>query len=126
MTLAEARQAAINEQTIRVYDRRLQGFDLVDVQAAVTQLMETPRREGESALPDLPSLVKVVKAAERKRLNHWEKCANCLSGMDGWVSVAYPDGRRAMRRCHCWLAWKAKLAPVIDRDNKAAAAGDAA
>ena len=112
VTLAEARQAPLNSTTLRVYDARLQKFALEDVQAAAQRLMETPRRDGETAFPDLPTLLAEVRQAEKRRLSMWVKCPACSAGNDGWMPVYAGEGKGRTRigvvRCECWKAWKAK------------------
>lgn len=126
VTLAEARQAAVTQTTLQVYDKRLQAFDLRDVRTAILALMETPRREGETAFPDLATLVIAVQRVQKARLNAWQKCEACASGMDGWQALYDDHGHRiGVTRCHCWKLWRARQAPEPACDRKSAAAGAA-
>lgn len=65
--LAEARQAAINPDTLKLYSGYLRAYDLNDVQDGVESLMLRTREPGETAFPDLGTVISEVDRAVYKR-----------------------------------------------------------
>lgn len=60
------RQAAIDEVTLELYSSALKDLDLRAFQVAMAVLAERPRREGETAFPDLGTVLDLMdKARER-------------------------------------------------------------
>jgi hypothetical protein len=47
------------------------------------------------------------KEQERERIPY-VPCGRCMSGF----VLVEQDGRRAMARCSCWLAWNRKMHPL--------------
>lgn len=65
--LAEARQATISSATLELYSSRLVDYQLEDVREGLTKLSLRPRAEGETAFPDLGTVIGAVKDARRDR-----------------------------------------------------------
>ncbi|MFY9939669.1 MAG: hypothetical protein WAK33_22495, partial [Silvibacterium sp.] len=66
-SLAQARQAPINSETLKLYALKLSRQDLRDVNEAVGKMASQPRREGETAFPDFGTLLMHVEAARVAR-----------------------------------------------------------
>lgn len=87
--LAEARQAAVSDSTLRLYVPQLSAWPLEDVKKVCAKLALTPRGEGETAFPTLGTFqselaaMKAVRARENARYklresdlaNLWEHLA---------------------------------------------------
>jgi hypothetical protein len=65
--LAEARQASISAETLKVYSSRIGAYPLDDVRSAVNRLSLVKRAEGETAFPDLATLDEAVRGEGRDR-----------------------------------------------------------
>lgn len=65
--LAEARQAEVSAETLKVYSKALDLFQVVDIEVAVANLALRERRDGETAFPSLGTLVTGVKEARERR-----------------------------------------------------------
>ncbi|HTV56513.1 MAG TPA: hypothetical protein VMI06_16575 [Terriglobia bacterium] len=65
--LAEARQAAVTPQTLWLYAQALNGHAQPDISGAVEGLSMTPRGAGETAFPDLATLIAAVTLAKQRR-----------------------------------------------------------
>jgi hypothetical protein len=66
--LATARQGQIDAVTLDVYCTELKAFPIDEVMAAVKDLARTPREPGETAMPDLGTVLAAVKYAGRFRI----------------------------------------------------------
>lgn len=66
--LAEARQAAINEQTYAVYTAGLSQYDCQDIAPAIVRLSLSKRSPWEGPLPDLGTVVEAVREEKNRRL----------------------------------------------------------
>ena len=106
MLTGTMRGSKLDRSTLTAYSKRLNREPEQDVLLALEKLAELPRKEYESAIPDLGSLLDLVKVctvsrinrsnAERaKRLVRW-KCPECGVSCAGWVE---PLGNLE-RRCH--------------------------
>lgn len=51
-----------SKETLRLYSQRLADEDLARVEKALIKIAETPRKEGESAFPDLGTILAAIKA----------------------------------------------------------------
>lgn len=81
--LAEARQASISEQTLLVYSKALCEFELRAIEKAVNRLSLRERRDGETAFPDLATLLKEVKAqAENVKVSEMRLPAEIQKKLD--------------------------------------------
>lgn len=61
--LAEARQAAITSDTLKLYASALTRFQPEDIGAGIKSLMIVRRQDGETAFPDLGTCIAAVNAA---------------------------------------------------------------
>lgn len=75
IVIAEMRQANVSAETLRLYGRALRAYDTVDIQAAILHFRKYGREQGETAMPDLPTLEGVVKKyrAVRKQEERMEQ-----------------------------------------------------
>jgi hypothetical protein len=71
--LAQARQAPVNSETLKLYALKLFHQDPRDVKAAVGRIASEPRREGETAFPDLGTVLAHVNTAKFARRNKEER-----------------------------------------------------
>ena len=67
LVLAEARQATVSLPTYEIYASRLAKYELCDIRAAIEKLCLTPRAEGQTAFPDLPTVDAAVRAVRSER-----------------------------------------------------------
>jgi len=69
MAVAEARQATLNEEGLKLYCRELADFDIRDIRLAARQLSTEPRKDGATAYPDLAAWVSLTgKAGVNRRV----------------------------------------------------------
>lgn len=66
--LAEARQAAVSQQTYNLYAAHLAEFEDADVKAAARYIARKERADGETAFPSLGKLIAEVKYVRAQRL----------------------------------------------------------
>jgi len=66
--LSYARQAPIDPNSLDYFSAELARFHIDDVTAAIDKLCRTRRREGETAFPDLPTLLDGIREARISRL----------------------------------------------------------
>ena len=59
--IAEARQAAVSEIALRLYSKRLATENFTAVEAAIAELAERERRDGETAFPSLGTVLAAVR-----------------------------------------------------------------
>ena len=65
--LAEARQASVSNATLELYSSHLAHFQLEDVREGLRKLSLRRRQEGETAFPDLATVLDTVDDARRDR-----------------------------------------------------------
>lgn len=65
--LAERRQAAVNSSTLVTFADDLGSYELADIDAACSELGTRRRAEGETAFPDLPTILEAVRGVIRAR-----------------------------------------------------------
>ena len=70
--LAQARQASLSKDTVKLYATELGDYLEQDVQAGIRRLGTTPRREGETAFPDLGTVLEAVRSARGARQRYQE------------------------------------------------------
>lgn len=68
MVLAEARQAPIKAETLKLFGEELSCYSMEDIAATIHKLMFHRREEGETAFPDLPTLDYEIRQAKNVRL----------------------------------------------------------
>src|SRR5579862_6013326 len=66
--LAEARQAAVSAATLELFSSELAQFEVEDIAAGIRTLSLTRRRDGETAFPDLATIVEAVTVKKVRRL----------------------------------------------------------
>jgi hypothetical protein len=64
--LAEARQAAVSEETLRLYSAHLAEFEPEDVKEVARSIARRKRAEGETAFPSLGDLIEPLAALRNK------------------------------------------------------------
>lgn len=101
--LAIARQADIDEPTLRLYAQMLAGCDEQDVATACGVVARQPRREYETALPAVGDLLVSVEQVKAERLEQAQRakllpkpaakddeptyfCVDCYDEPSGWRS----------------------------------------
>lgn len=60
MWLAEVRQASVSPDTLALYLKEINLFDQRDIERAIRKMGRKSRREGETAFPDLGSLLEAI------------------------------------------------------------------
>jgi hypothetical protein len=68
--LATARQASVTRDTLLLYASELQELREDDVSVAIRQIATAPREEGQTAFPDLGTLLRKVQAEKHRRERH--------------------------------------------------------
>jgi hypothetical protein len=113
--LAEARQAAITSETLRLYASQLARFQPDDIAAGIQSMMLTKRREGETAFPDLATVMDAVNAAIRNRQSRTtgEVGRKEVEEFDAFLAERIADGegrdailKRFPSMANAWRAWK--------------------
>lgn len=115
----------MSSQTNAIYAAKLAQFPLDAVKEAIAKLAETPRQEGETAFPDLGTVLNATRAViasraksdadkkrnERYEKEFWEWVDFCIGDPRGFaygldeqtfldtVRIAGYEGRKA-RNCH--------------------------
>ena len=75
-TLAEARQAAVSESTLKLYVSTLMDWPVEDVEQVCTKIATSPRREGETAFPPLGNILEDLRACKAAKLRTDKAKAN--------------------------------------------------
>ena len=70
--LATARQATLSRDTLILYASEICDFREDDVSKAIRKIAVRPREEGETAFPDLGTLLKAIKSERSERVNEEE------------------------------------------------------
>jgi hypothetical protein len=65
--LAEARQSDVSSETLRVFSRSLERYELDDISVAVGALGVQERQQGETAFPALATILSAVKGESIRR-----------------------------------------------------------
>jgi hypothetical protein len=65
--LAIRRQAKLSEQDYQVFASDLEPFEIVDLETATKAIAQRPRAEGETAFPEIATIIGEVQAAGRSR-----------------------------------------------------------
>jgi hypothetical protein len=73
--LSVGRQGQLSKEMFALYTDKLKEFREDDVQAAIDKILDTPRREGETAIPDIGTLREAVRQARGRRQAGEEKQA---------------------------------------------------
>ena len=105
MNMATFRQATVTKDTLKLYSERLAFLELEDVLEGCKAIEGLPRDEGETAFPNLATVIHFVniensarynriQASKDKRLVRW-KCPECGVTCSDWV----PPGASLYRRC---------------------------
>src|ERR1035437_5214237 len=102
--LSVARQATVNAATLDLCSTELSRRNFDAVRTAIDKLCVTTRRDGETAFPDMATLLAAVDAATRqqdagRKFTSCEKCAN-------GIVVVIRKGEQFARDCECFEAWK--------------------
>lgn len=109
--MATFRQATMDASTLKLYSARLGSERFDDVIAALDHLQEQPRQEGETALPEIGSILTLVRVMAARRANReaaatdlefiaW-RCPACKYGVSGY----FPRSRnRASEPYYCQTA----------------------
>jgi hypothetical protein len=95
--MANLRAAKLTVEILQSYSVRLARENVEDVVAALGIIAERPRKEGETALPDIGTILAEVKAQGRireakerkqhsKHLAHLV-CPGCKTSCAGWVRL---------------------------------------
>jgi hypothetical protein len=66
--LAMARQANVSKETLKLFAGELLDFEHEDIVSVIRAIVRTPRREGETAFPDLGTLLQAVRSQRAQRL----------------------------------------------------------
>jgi hypothetical protein len=112
--LAEVKQAQVTTATLKAYVPFLRDFEFDDVVEGVRQIMSVPRREGETAFPEVATILHSVRNAKAARLEHGRRgfhCSDC-QGENGLLYFDRSGNRlrgveiveaqyRAARKCPC-------------------------
>ncbi len=64
---AERRQAQVNPSTLLTFADDLSSYQLSDIEKALLQLASVPRREGETAFPEVATIFEAVRGVIRER-----------------------------------------------------------
>ena len=101
IVIAEARQASVTAETLRVYGKALASHAVQDVRSGLVQIAQRPKREGETAFPDLGTVLQAVSAAQRERLRATRE-RKILSDMDAskvhWLRERAEDIAQGIER----------------------------
>lgn len=68
LEMAEMRQAKTTAETLLIYGRELESYDIDDIAKACRRIGMTERQEGETGFPTCPRLVSLVRTFERQRM----------------------------------------------------------
>ena len=103
--MASFRRGTFDKTTFSLYSKRLMQENVEDVVTALQQIQELPREDFESAIPAMPDIIALVKAAGVARVNRetasqrttlvGHKCRQCRLTSSGYVA----DNDRATRYC---------------------------
>lgn len=109
--MATFRQAVIDTSTLKLYSARLANERFEDVIAALEHIQEQPRAEGETALPEIGTILALVGVMAVRRVNRegaakdlefiaW-RCSSCKIVTTGF----YPRlAKKALEVRHCQRA----------------------
>lgn len=67
MRLAERRQAQVTPGTLLIFSQDLAAYSLKEIDQALTGIASVPRREGETAFPEIAVIVESIRAVKRVR-----------------------------------------------------------
>lgn len=109
--MATFRQATLDASTLKLYSARLARERFEDVIAALEKLQEMPRAEGETALPDIATILAMVTVMGIQRGNRERKnarpflvgrrCSACCYSHSAFVAE---DDMRGKKCPHCGTA----------------------
>jgi hypothetical protein len=92
LELGISRQANIGKETLDVFSERLKNFEEEDVVSACEKLSDLPREEGKPSMPDLGTILAMVRCETYSRINRakpqedvviW-RCPVCGSRVSGY------------------------------------------
>lgn len=95
--LAEARQASVSAETLKLYSSKLSEFPEADVRAVCVEVADTPRREGETAFPERGKLVArlhEIADTRRRDLRSQQEREKQEEWFWQWVGVEIEDTGR--------------------------------
>jgi hypothetical protein len=105
--LAISRRETLADLELLAFSKALEIYPEAAIDRVFDRLMLSEREEYEPKIPELGSLIAMVKTEVRKD-NPWTPCGKCNSGM-----IVRDDGvTRVAERCECWLAWKRASEPA--------------
>ena len=90
--LAEARQAAVSEETHKLYSAHLAEFDEADVKAAARYLARKKRCDGETAFPSLGDLIAEVKYQRGQRIEQERQERERKQNIEKFWNAVLPFG----------------------------------
>lgn len=103
--LAEARQASLTPQTLKLYAAHLVDFDPDDVRSVVRALATRKRAEGETAFPALGDLVEPLSRLHTRRREDQERTlrrqaeiAEFWSMVPGWMEITGQSEEEILER----------------------------
>src|ERR1035437_6523777 len=111
--LSVARQASVNVATLDLLSVELAKKNFSAVRAAIERLCVTTRRDGETAFPDLATIVAAVESEERKQnTGKFIPCGRCANGVLTVNEKGQPwddkrdcrNSERSARYCECYEA----------------------
>lgn len=106
--MAIFRRATLDKDTLSLYSKRLEQENVEDVVRALEKIQETPRKECESALPDIGSILASVKtetavrnasASRGQQLVAWH-CPACGHTMTDFLTSGAALKRVCRRKLH--------------------------
>lgn len=96
------RQAAVNPETLALFASDLMHVELADLESALTELSNRPRRDGETAFPDLATVLETVRGvrrirgehkaidAENERVAHYKAHPELYMTTEDWAEISAP------------------------------------
>jgi hypothetical protein len=92
--LAEARQASVSAETLKLYSSQLSEYAEGDVRAACREIAHNPRKEGETAFPELGKIIwqiKVIVDERRREQRSQAQYNKCEAWFWSWVTEQVED-----------------------------------
>jgi len=130
MGLAEARQATVSPETLKLYTQRLSCFPLSEVKVILQRISQEPRAEGETsfpALPDIEAMVRQYQVGLRVQKAREERERSEAQEFDIFLRQRMSEGeskesilQRFPSLSRAWQIWRGELVRTEDRKTKAA------
>jgi hypothetical protein len=86
--MAESLQASVTDATFLTYSRGLDGFLLIDLEAAIAALCLRERPDGKTSFPSLPTIISEVQSQSRRR---YERVRAEKDKEERAYVIAHPD-----------------------------------